>query len=320
MNAQIANADLRRDKFGRYLLSDIYTLAMKKGIKTDINPMAFLNSAAMKLYEPKIEKHLGRKPVSGSAGGYYVEEVIALKYANQLSHTFEVELYQTFQDNCKEDPTMTEVIERQTITVDTFPTHSDARVNNILSAIKMANEILSNTDGIDKRSCSECSLALLEANFGVDLSAAKLLLKDPGKETLKASLQGPYAESTQVAQEKASAKKPAAKTKVTGSSLASQAAVEAGTAYTMLPVDIAKRLNVKQSLVNQILHDLGLQEKVSNGTWRATEKTRDLAQMVKLGATGGYNRRLMWHPEIVTVLADHISRKITEPLAEQAAQ
>jgi hypothetical protein len=294
MNSHIVNADLRRDKFGRYLLADIYNLARNKGIKDPLTVMEFLNSSAMKLYEPKLEKHLGRKPVIGSAGGYYAEEVIALKYANQLSHTLEVELYQVFQNNCKEDPTMPEAIDTQMISADAFSAHSEVRVNSILSAIRMANDILANTDGIDKRSCSECTLTLLEVNLGVDMSAAKLLLKDPAKEVLDIPAKTPDVESEAVVADK--------------SSLAAQSASEVGSPYTMLPSDIAQKLKLRQMVVNKALFDLGLQEKIANGTWRITERAKGIADMVKLGAKGGYNRRLMWHPEIVTVLADHFSR------------
>ncbi len=300
MNSHIVNADLRRDKFGRYLLADIYILAKNKGIKTPLSVMDFLNSSPMKLYEKKLEKQIGRKPVVGSSGGYYAEEVIALKYANHLSHTLEVELYQTFQNNCKEDPTMPEAIDSQLLAGDTFSAHSDARVNSILSAIRMANDILSNTDGIDKRSCSECTMTLLEVNLGVDLSAAKLLLKDPAKEELKIVPETPQVEP----------EKPVTSTSNSeGSSLASKSATEVGSAHSLLPVDIAQRLEMSQVTVNKALFDLGLQTKISNGTWRATDKAEGIGEMVKLGATGGYNRRLMWHPEIVTVLKDHFSRQ-----------
>lgn len=289
MNSHIVNADLRRDKFGRYLLADIYILAKNKGIKTPLSVMDFLNSSAMKLYEPKLEKQIGRKPVVGSSGGYYAEEVIALKYANQLSHSLEVELYQTFQNNLKEDPTMPEAIESQITAVE-----SDARVNSILSAIRMANDILSNTDGIDKRSCSECTLTLLEVNLGVNLSAAKLLLQNPAKEELKITPETPPVGS---------------ETETPAASLASQSATEVGSACTLTPVDIAKRLEMSQVNVNKVLLDLGLQRKIANGTWRPTERAEGIAEMVKLGVTGGYNRRLMWHPEIITVLKDHFSRQ-----------
>lgn len=305
MNSHIVNADLRRDKFGRYLLADIYVLAKNKGIKTPLSVMDFLNSSAMKLYEKKLEKQIGRKPVVGSSGGYYAEEVIALKYANQLSHTLEVELYQTFQNNCKEDPTMPEAIESQMIAVDAFSEQSDTRVSSILSAIRMANDILSNTDGIDKRSCSECTLTLLEVNLGVNLSAAKLLLKDPEVEVLKTASQTP-----QVEHEKASPEEePLATSNSRASSLASQSAAEAGSTYTLLPVDIAQKLEINQVTVNNALSDLGLQTKVSNGTWRATDRAEGIGEMVKLGATGGYNRRLMWHPEIIPVLVDYFSKQ-----------
>lgn len=304
MSSHIVNADLRRDKFGRYLLADIYILAKNKGIKTPLSVMDFLNSSAMKLYEKKLEKQIGRKPVVGSSGGYYAEEVIALKYANQLSHTLEVELYQMFQNNCKEDPTMPETIDTQMISADAFSAHSEVRVNSILSAIRMANDILANTDGIDKRSCSECTLTLLEVNLGVDMSAAKLLLQPPANETLKTTIQTSSVEPEKVAPVEESLETSNSK----DSSLASQSAAEIGSSYTLLPVDIAKKLKVSKALVNKALFDLGLQEKISNGTWRITDRAEGIAQMVKLGATGGYNRRLMWHPEIVTVLADHFSR------------
>lgn len=300
MNSHIVNADLRRDKFGRYLLADIYVLAKNKGIKTPLSVMDFLNSSAMKLYEKKLEKQIGRKPVVGSSGGYYAEEVIALKYANQLSHTLEVELYQTFQNNCKEDPTMPEAIESQMISVDAFSEQSDTRVSSILSAIRMANDILSNTDGIDKRSCSECTLTLLEVNLGVNLSAAKLLLKDPEVEVLKTTSKTPQVEPEE---------KPLATNSSEASSLASQSAAEVGSNHTLLPIDIAQKLKISQVTVNNALSDLGLQTKVSNGTWRATDRAEGIGEMVKLGAKGGYNRRLMWHPEIIPVLVDYFSKQ-----------
>lgn len=303
MTSHIVNADLRRDKFGRYLLADIYNLATNRGIKDALKPLEFLNSSAMKSYEQRLEKCIGRKPVVGGTGGYYAEEVVALKYANQLSHTLEVELYQTFQNNLKEDPTMPEVIDSQNIAGE-----SDARVSNILSAIRMANDILSNTDGIDKRSCSECTLTLLEVNLGVNLSAAKLLLKNSSEEGLKTVSQTPQVESEKVSTEE----NPPVISNSKDLSLASQSAKEMGSAYTLLPVDIAKELNMSQVNVNKALFDLGLQRKIANGTWRTTERSEGIAEMVKLGATGGYNRRLMWHPEIVTVLKDHFSRQIPQ--------
>lgn len=304
MISLIVNADLRRDKFGRYLLADIYNLAKKRGLKDALTPIEFLNSSAMKIYEQKLEKHLGRKPVAGSSGGYYAEEVVALKYANQLSHTLEVELYQTFQNNCKEDPTMPDAIESPMIAVDDFPAQSDTRVSSILSAIRMANDILANTDGIDKRSCSECTLTLLEVNLGVNLSAAKLLLKVPEEESLKTASQSPQTE--------ASTKEKPPATSTEASSLAAQSAVEIGSSYTLLPLDIAQKLKISQVIVNNALFDLGLQTKISNGTWRPTERAEGIADMVKLGAKGGYNRRLMWHPEIITVLVDYFSKQNTQ--------
>lgn len=299
MNSHIANSDLRRDKLGRYLLADIYILAKNKGIKTPLSVMDFLNSSAMKLYEKKLEKQIGRKPVAGSNGGYYAEEVIALKYANQLSHSLEVELYQMFQNNCKEDPAMPEVTESQMIAVDDFPEQSSVRVSGILSAIRMANDILSNTDGIDKRSCSECTLTLLEVNLGVDLSAAKQLLKNPAKVTSSVP------EEPKVVSEE----KPSETSSVKGSSLAALSAEEEGSPYTMLPVDLAHVIEVGQVDINKALFEMGLQERISNGTWRPTSKAESIGAMVKLGAKGGYNRRLMWHPEIVTVLKDYFANK-----------
>lgn len=296
MSKHLVDSDLRRDKFGRYLLTDIYNLAKNKGVKDPLKPLEFLNSSAMKLYEQKLERHIGRKAVAGSAGGYYVEEIIALKYANQLSHTLEVELHQTFQNNCKEDPTMPEIIESEMSAVDSFPEQSSVRVSGILSAIRMANDILSNTAGIDALSCSQCTLTLLEVNLGVDLSAAKSLLVTPVK-----------LEPVQVLEENPPVETPAAIVATNGSSLAAQSAEEVGSPFTLLPMDLSKQLGVSQGNINKALFDLGLQTRVANGTWRPTESAEGVGAMVKLGAKGGYNRRLMWHPEMVTVLKDHFT-------------
>ncbi len=301
----IKNSDLRRDFYGRYLLEDIYKIAVNGGRQQAMTPISFLSIPAMRSYEMKVSKETGRKAIVEGIYGNYAEEILALKYANHIDHSFEIALSLAFKENNQEPAMMKEVPDPVAEKVIHSSDISELRMRTILSAIQAANDILVNTPGIDPMSAAECSIRLLEVNLAVDMSPAMALFtKKPVKvpevdptPALKGLVEKETTESPKKKHVRSSV------IKKTGTLKGLE-----GHPYVMSAADLGNALEISSSEVNTILDEMGLQVKITNGQRRPTSKTGEVGRMVNIGENGKNNPRLLWHTEMVAVLKDHISR------------
>lgn len=101
---QICNTGVRLDAEGRYSLNDLHRSAIANGKATESQkPSEFLRAESVKAFiavlDAKAEIPALVVKKGGNAPGVYAAELVAIRYAAWIDPSFEVQVYQSFQES-----------------------------------------------------------------------------------------------------------------------------------------------------------------------------------------------------------------------------